>query len=124
MSNRILDSSCWIEIFSSGDKSSKCEKYLKSSEKVFIPTIICYEVYKKIRTKVSEDKALSAISFLSQFELVELDRETALLAADCSINYKLAMADSTILAHSLITKSELITMDFDFSSVPDVIVIK
>ncbi len=124
MKKYLIDSSCWIEIFTQGPQSGLCEKYLDKKAEILVPTLVIYEVYKKILVKASEDQALSAISFLSQNTTLDLDRDTALLAADLSIEYRLAMADSIVLAHSKTQEASLITRDYDFHGIPDVVVIK
>jgi len=123
-SNIILDSSCWIEILTGGPLSKDCERYLHSTYKIYIPTLVLFEVYKKICSLANEDQALSAISYLSRNQVIDLNREAALLAGDLSIEHKLAMADSIIYAHTLQLNAKLITKDFDFKNLPNVFIIK
>lgn len=119
----IIDSSVWLEIFSKGPLSMKCEKFLKS-QIPRIPTLVLFEVYKKIKQKVSEDSALVAISYISQFEIIDLKREISLLAADISIEHKLGMADSIVLATAQHLGVELLTLDNDFSKLPNTVVLR
>lgn len=85
---------------------------------MYIPTLVIFEVYRKILLSVSEDQALSAIATISQHEVLELSREVALSAADLSVQYKLAMAASIVLAHAHQLGAVLLTLDNDFSSIP------
>jgi predicted nucleic acid-binding protein len=120
----LLDSSCWIEIFRGDKLSHRCQKELQSASVVIVPTVVLFEVYRKINTSISEDQALSCIAVLSQYKNVELTREVALSAADLSIQLKLPMADSLILAHSQNENAILVTLDNDFSKIPGVKIIR
>ncbi len=97
---------------------------MKNTDEILVPTLVIFEVFKKIRIKTTEDRALSAISYLSQNIVLELDRDTAVFAADLSVKYHLAMADSIVLAHAKKRKAELITIDFDFKGISDVVILK
>ncbi|MGE4233372.1 MAG: type II toxin-antitoxin system VapC family toxin [Bacteriovoracia bacterium] len=121
---KLLDSSVWIEIFRKGPLSSLCKKELNSSSNILVPTLVIYEVYRKIAQTLSEDVALSAIALLSQHTVVDLNRDIALLAADISISHKLGMADSMILAHAKESHAKLISLDNDFSSISDAKVLR
>ncbi len=63
---------------------------------------------------------MSAISYISQFEVQPLTREIALLAADLSLQFKLGTADSLILAHANESGAVLVTLDNDFRGLPGV----
>lgn len=119
----IADSSCWIEMFGEGPLASSCRKELKNSQSI-VPTLVIYEVYRKIASGISEDQALSAVAFMSQGRVVELSREVALSAADLSIELRLAMADSMVLAHARHENATLVTLDNDFSGIPEVKVLR
>ncbi len=119
----VVDSSVWLEIFSDGPLSSKCQKNLVRRT-LQVPSLVIYEVYKKIKQKVSEDVALEAISSLSRYEVIELTREVALLGADLSLQYSLAMADSLVLAHATHLNVDLLTLDNDFIAIPNAKVVR
>lgn len=119
----IIDSSVWIEVFRSGPLASTCEPYLQKN-KIKVPTVVIFEVYKKIKTSVSEEVALQTVATLSQYQVLEFDRETALLAADLSVEFQIAMADSMVLAHARTQGEELVTLDNDFAKVPGVVVVR
>jgi len=120
----ILDSSCWIEILTEGKRATQCEKWLKKATTIFVPTLVLFEIYKKITSIAGEAQSLSAISYISQNTLIDLDRATALLAGDLSLEHGLAMADSIVLAHSRIKNVDLITMDNDFANLEQVVIIR
>ncbi len=45
----LIDSSVWIEFLSGGPKAKGLEKYFKPPHKIILPSIVVYEVYKKIK---------------------------------------------------------------------------
>lgn len=114
----VLDSSVWIEILGGGPLAKACEKELQASTSVLVPTLVLFEVYRKVLSLVSEDQALSAVAVLSQHEVVDLSREVALTAGDLSIAHGLAMADSFVLAHAHLANATLVTLDNDFAGLP------
>jgi predicted nucleic acid-binding protein len=98
----ILDSSCWIEILTDGKRATQCEKLVKKATTIYVPTLVLFEVYKKITATLGEAQSLFAVSYISENTLLNLDRAAALLAGDRSLEHGLAMADSIVLAHSRI----------------------
>lgn len=120
MSHVVVDSSCWIEIFANGSLTKKCQKELDAAQRIIVPSLIIYEVYRKIKQSISDESGLSATSYISQFDVQPLTREVALLAADLSLQYKLGTADSLILAHAHDASADLITLDNDFRGLPRV----
>jgi predicted nucleic acid-binding protein len=115
----LLDSSCWIEVLRSGPLINSCRKYLENAAHVIVPTLVIYEVYRKIAGTLSDEQGLSSIALMSQHQIVDLNRDIALGAADVSLKYKLSMADSIILSHAQNEKALLVTLDNDFSAIPN-----
>jgi toxin FitB len=89
-----------------------------------VPTLVLYEVYRKISTSISEDQALSVVALMSQQKVMDLTRDVALGAADLSIQYKLPIADSLILAHARHENALLVTLDNDFAKIDGVKVLR
>jgi toxin FitB len=121
---KLLDSSIWIEIFRSGPLHRACERELKSAKQVVVPTLVLFEVYKKIALRASEDQALSALALITQHQIVDLSQEVALTAADLAIHHKMGMADSIVLAHAHTAQATLVTLNNDFASVDGVRVLR
>ena len=119
----VVDSSVWLEIFLEGKLKDICRKTITSS-KPKIPSLCLFEIYKKIKTQFSEGEALEAIGSLSQFIELPLTREVSLLAADLSLEFHLAMADSIVLAHARQQGEKLVTLDNDFANIPGVKVLR
>ena len=79
-----------------------------------------FEVYKHSKRLRGEDGALEAVATMQKTRIVPLNDELSLIAADLSLAYKLAMADSIVLATALLYEAEVITSDADFEGVPGV----
>lgn len=120
----VLDSSVWIEIFRNGPLVNQCQKELQSNKVVGIPTVVLFEIYKKIAIAVSEEEALSAVAYLKSFPVLDLTVEVALMAGDLAIQHKLSMADSLVLAHAYLLEASLVTLDNDFAGIEDVEIVR
>jgi predicted nucleic acid-binding protein len=116
----IVDSSGWIEYFTDGHLAASYAKHLKDLTKVATPTIVLYEVYKKIKRERSEEDALSAISVMNRATVVPLTESIALLAADLSIKHTLPMADAIVYATAVEKQFGLITSDGHFKDLAGV----
>ncbi len=119
----VVDSSVWIELLTGGRLQGACERHIHK-QTVEIPTMVLFEIYRKIKKSVSEQEALEAIGALSAYRVVDLTRDIALLAADLSLEFKLAMADGFVLAHARHLGTTLLTLDNDFESIPGVNVLR
>ncbi|MBU2546715.1 MAG: PIN domain-containing protein, partial [Gammaproteobacteria bacterium] len=54
----LVDSCVWIEYLIDSPLADKYEEYLKDPSQIVIPTIVLYEVYKKIRRERREEDAI------------------------------------------------------------------
>ena len=120
MNALLIDSSCWIEIFTDGPLAKDCQEELKTSKTILVPTLVLYEVYRKVKMAFSDEDGLAATAFLSQYDVCPLSREVAISAADLSVEYRLGTADSLILAHARANSATLLTLDNDFRDLPGV----
>ncbi len=119
----LIDSSGWIEFFTDGHLSKAYSKYLKDLSKVTTPTIVLYEVYKKIKRERTEEDALLAVSFINKTAVVQLSESIALLAADLSLKYSLPMADAIVYATALEKNCDVVTSDVHFKGLERVVLI-
>ena len=94
----VIDSSGWIEYFTDGVNADFFDSPIRDFESLIVPTICLYEVFKRVLLVLGDDKALKTIGQMSLGTVVDLDRNIAMRAAQISLNVKLAMADSIILA--------------------------
>lgn len=114
----LLDSSAWIEFFTGGPKSARLERLLDRPRQILTPTVVLYEVYKKLKRERGEEAALAAVAQLTQTLVVPLDEPTALLAADLSLSYAIPMADAMVAAAAKGHGAKVLTFDADFEKIP------
>jgi predicted nucleic acid-binding protein len=121
----VVDSSGWVEYLGNGSKADAFAKYLEVPETLLLPTIIVYEVYKKM---LREQRLVLAEWFLStafgfQEREIALDVSLAALATRKSLASSLPMADAIIYATAQAHQAVLITSDAHFTDLPGVIVL-
>ena len=117
---KLVDSSGWLEFFTDGPLAQAYADHLSDLSQVVTPTVVLYEVYKKIKRERSEEEALIAAAQIHRTQLIPLGEMIALMAADAGIEFGLAMADAIVFATALAQKAELITSDADFARLPGV----
>ena len=120
----LLDSSGWIEFFTGGPLAERYASYLTARHQIIMPTIVLYEVYKKIKRERGEETALLFSSRLSAAQVVQLTESIALLAADLSLRHGLAMADAIVYATGKDQEAEVVTGDANLKDLPGVVYIK
>jgi len=109
----LIDSYGWIEYFGEGPLADSYAAFIeKADEKGTVtPTIVIYEVYRKIKSVRGEEKALEAYAQMSLTKIVDLTSSLCLEAADISMSLNLGMADSIILATAKAYNAQIITSD-------------
>jgi len=109
----LIDSYGWIEYFANGPLAESYASFIEraNAENTVTPTIVIYEVYKRIKSVKGEQKALEAYAQMSRTKIVELTSSISLDAADISIALNLGMADSIILATAKAYNAEVVTSD-------------
>jgi predicted nucleic acid-binding protein len=93
---------------------------IRDTENLIVPTICIYEVFKRVLLELGDNKALKTIGQMSLGAAVDLDRKIAMRAAQISLETKLAMADSIILATARIYAATLWTQDEHFKEIKSV----
>lgn len=116
----VVDSSGWLEFLTDGPLADAYASRLRLPASVITPTIIMYEVYKHSKRLRGEESALDAVAAMQKTRIVPLNDELSLIAADLSLEYKLPMADSIILATARLYEADVVTSDADFEGVPGV----
>jgi len=109
----LIDSYGWIEYFGEGPLADSYAAFIeKADEKGTVtPTIVVYEVYKKIKSISGEEKALEAYAQMSRTKIVHLTSSLCLEAADISLNLNLGVADSIIVATAKAYNAQIVTSD-------------
>lgn len=119
----IVDSCGWLEWFTDGKLADDYKKYLVDPDKILIPAIILYEVYKILKREVGEEKALLAAGYMKNSPIISLDGNFALAAADVALQEGLAMADAVIVAAARSNNCKIITSDGDLKDQAEVVYI-
>lgn len=120
----LVDSSGWIEFFTGGRLGERYASYLGPGSEVVTPTIVLYEVYKKIKRERGEETAVLFTGRLNATHVVPLTESIALLAADLSLRHGLSMADSIVYATGREQEAEVVTSDTDLKDLPGVTYLK
>lgn len=109
----LIDSYGWIEYFSEGALAASYAPYVEKAneENCITPTIVIYEVCRKMKKTLGEQKALEAYAHMSRTRIVELTSAISLRAVDVSINLTLGTADAIVVATAQECNAEIITSD-------------
>ena len=117
----VVDSSCWIEYFNDTAIGEEVAPIAENFPLLIVPTIVLYEVRRKLLTE-SEDlyKISEAIRLMQLGKVIVLDSNLSIKATDVSRQYRLAMADSIIYATAIQHNAILWTADKHFKDFPRV----
>jgi predicted nucleic acid-binding protein len=109
----LIDSYGWIEYFGEGALANSYAAFIENADEkdTVTPTIVIYEVYRKIKSVKGEEKALEAYAQMARTKIVDLTSSLCLEAADISMNLKLGMADSIIVATAESYNAQIVTSD-------------
>ncbi len=116
----LVDSSAWLEYFADGPNAGFFAPAIEKARDLLVPTIVVFEVYKRVLQQRNERAALEAISVLQHGQLIELTPSLAIAAAQISHHEKLPMADSIILATARAQNATIWTQDSDFEEMDHV----
>ena len=111
----VVDSSGWLEYFADGENASFFAPVIEDTERLIVPVICLYEVFKLLMAQRGENTALVHIGDMYHGHVAELTASIALQAAKISTELKMAMADSIILATARAFNATLWTQDGDFA---------
>ncbi len=120
----VIDSSGWLEYFADGPNADFFAPAIQDLEHLIVPSLTVYEVFKTICRQRDEGIALQAIAVMHQGTVVDLDSTIALDAARLSLERRIPMADSIILATSTSHDAILWTQDSDFEEMDGIKYIK
>jgi predicted nucleic acid-binding protein len=116
----VVDSSGWLEYFANGPNADFFAAAIENLSELAVPVISVYEVFKRVLQQRGESEALQAVAAMHQGAVVDLDAATALLAAKISVDLRLPMADSMMLATARAYNATLWTQDADFKGIEGV----
>jgi len=116
----VVDSSGWLEYLANSSNAPFFAPAIQDEQRLLVPTICLYEVFKRLYQQLGKVAALEGVSRLYRGEIMELDDEIALLAAQLSLAHHLPLADSIILASARSQDATLWTQDEHFKDLPGV----
>jgi toxin FitB len=116
----VLDSSAWLEYFAGSEHASRFLGPLQDLQRLVVPAITVYEVFKVLLREIGDEGALQAVSAMQRAAVVDVTTGRAMSAAALSLKYSLPMADAIILAISREFKATLWTLDAHFEGMENV----
>ena len=116
----VVDSSAWLEYFADGPNASFFAEPIEDIEALVVPTLSFFEVFKRVLQQSDESTALQAAAVMQQGTVVDLEATIALNAARLSVELRLPLADSVMLATARQHGPELWTQDADFEGIEGV----
>lgn len=119
----LIDSCGWIEFLVDGEKAGEYATYFTDEEEIITPTIVIYEVYKKILRERTEEKAIIVAAQMNKTVVVDLDEPLSLAAANLSLKHNLPMADAIVYATARFFECKVATSDKHFTNLDQVIFI-
>jgi predicted nucleic acid-binding protein len=112
------------EYLSDGSLADSFSPFIESAtpDRCITPTIVVYEVYKRIASVYNDEEALKAVAHIKICTSVsDMTESIAISAADLSLKHRIPMADSIILATANSRGATTITSDSDFKELENVI---
>lgn len=116
----LVDTSAWIEWLIGSATGERVAEHLPEQAAWLVPTMVQLELAKWLVREVGEDKADQVIAFTQVCQVVPLDTEIALAAADACREHRLATADAIMVATARARGATLLTCDAHFDGLPGV----
>ncbi len=116
----LVDSSGWLEYFADGKNAGFFAPAIENTKLLVVASINLYEVFKRIAQQRDENAAMQAMAVMRQGVVVDLSPDLAVVAAKISLDLKLPLADSVILATARLRRATVWTQDADFAGIDGV----
>ena len=116
----VVDSSAWLEYFANGPNAAFFAPAIEKTSDLLVPSLTLYEVFKRVLQQRDEGHALQAVAVMDQGSVIDLDAPLALVAARTSIEHRLPLAGSVVLATARTHDAVLWTQDADFKGMAGV----
>lgn len=120
----LVDTSAWIEWLIGSPTGDKLAAHLPEQSDWLVPSMVQLELAKWLTREAGEDKADQVIAFTQVCQVVPLDTEIAIAAAEACRSHKLATADAIMFATARAKGAELLTCDKHFDGLPGVTLIE
>lgn len=116
----LVDSSGWLEYFTDGKNARYFAPAIENTKKLMVSAINIYEIFNKILQISEENTAIQAIAVMQQGKIIEVNATIAYTAAKLSLDLKLPMINSIILATAKSNQAILWTQEVDFKDMEGV----
>ncbi len=116
----VVDSSGWLEYFANGPNADFFAPAIEDLDALLVPSISILEVFKRVLAQRGEREALHAAAQMRLGRVVDLDAALAVWAARISLELKVALAESVMLASARAHGAILWTQDRDFKGIEGV----
>ena len=120
----LVDTSAWTEWLIGSPTGDKLASHLPDQSDWLFPTMVQLELAKWLTRELGEDKADQVIAFTQVCQVIPLDTEIALAAAEACRANRLATADAVIFATARQRGATLLTCDAHFVGLPGVTLIE
>lgn len=120
----LVDTSAWIEWLIGSPTGDKLASHLPEQPDWLVPTMVQLELAKWLTREVGEDKADQVIAFTQVCQVIPLDTEIAIAAAEACRVHKLASTDAIMFATARAKGTTLLTCDKLFAGLPGVTLIE
>ena len=119
----LVDTSAWIEWLTGSPTGERLSGHMPEQSDWLVPTMVQLELAKWLTRELGEDKADQVIAFTQVCQVIPLDTEIALAAAEVCRAHRLATADAIIFATARLRGAALLTCDSHFDGLPGVTLI-
>ena len=116
----LVDSSGWLEFLADWPNADFFANSIVATADLLVPTLSLYEVFKRVLQQRGEGDALQSVGLMQQGMIVELSVSLALSAAHISLNDRIPMADSIMLATARAYGATLWSQDSVFENIAGV----
>lgn len=116
----VVDSCGWLEYFADGPNADFFAPAIEETNQLVVPTLILFEVFKRVLQQRNEADALRSIGLMRQGRCIDLTDSLAIGAASLSVELKLPLADSIILHTARNQGATLWTQDAHFEGLQGV----
>src|SRR5262249_5853541 len=120
---RVIDTSAWIEWLEDSPHADEVGAELPAQDSCIVPTIVLLELAKWLARELPTESANKALAYVGDCNIVVLDSDIALLAAELGSSAGLATADAIVYATAAHLGAELVTCDKHFKELERVIYI-
>lgn len=117
---RVVDTSVWIEAFMDTAAGNRLKAEIPASDDCAVPTLVQHELAKWFAREQSPEDAEQVIAYTMTCQVIPLDTEIALRAAELGRTHGLSTADAIIYATALHLGADLLTCDAHFEGLAQV----